>query len=118
MEVESPSHYNRYVLNSWEDLDIEDKVIPYSAILDAVNRFMRPLRTKRLVSCDPAEFGNDETVIYGLESGKIIKRDIFLAFLPINPDDGTGIPIDLSTRIIDLSAFPVSHSFVVIFNII
>lgn len=74
---ESPSHYNRFVLNSWEDLDTEDKVIPYSAIIKAVGRYLRPLRQKKIVSCDPAEFGEDETVIYGLENGKIVKRDIF-----------------------------------------
>jgi phage terminase large subunit len=77
MERESPNHYNRYVLNSWEDLDVEDKVIPYPAILAAVNNEMRPLRVKKVVSCDPAEFGQDETVIYGIENGKIIERDIF-----------------------------------------
>lgn len=77
MEVESLHHYNRYVLNSWEDLDVEDKVIPYSAILDAVNKKILALRVKRIATCDPAEFGNDETVIYGLENGKIIRRDIF-----------------------------------------
>lgn len=77
MKKESPSHYNRLVLNSHEDVDTEDKVIPYSAIQEAINRFLRPLRVKKIVSCDPAEFGNDETVIYGLENGKIVKRDIF-----------------------------------------
>lgn len=74
---ESPHHYNRFVMNSWEDLDTEDRVIPYSAIIEAVGRFLRPLRPKKIVSCDPAEFGEDETVIYGIENGKITKRDIF-----------------------------------------
>lgn len=77
MKKESPSHYNRLVMNSDEDMDTEDKVIPYSAITEAVGRFLRPLRPKKIVSCDPAEFGEDETVIYGIENGKITKRDIF-----------------------------------------
>jgi phage terminase large subunit-like protein len=77
MENEAPSHYNRFVLNSWEDLDVEDKVIPYSAIQKAIKKTLTPLRTRRIVSCDPAEFGGDETVIYGLDTGKVIARDTF-----------------------------------------
>jgi len=78
MKTESPAHYNRLILNSWEELDEKDNVIPFSAIQQAVGRFMQPLRTKRLVSVEPAEFGDDETVIYGLESGKIVKSDIYV----------------------------------------
>lgn len=77
MKKESPSHYRRLVMNSDEDMDTEDKVIPYSAVIEAVGRRLRPLRQKKIISCDPAEFGEDETVIYGIENGKIIKRDIF-----------------------------------------
>ena len=77
MKKESPHHYNRFVLNSWEDLDVEDKVIPYSAIIGAINKKLVPLRMKKVVSIDPSEFGEDETVIYGIQSGKLIKRDIF-----------------------------------------
>lgn len=77
MKKESPGHYRRLVMNSDEDMDTEDKVIPYSAIIGAVGRLIRPLRPKKIVSCDPAEFGEDETVIYGIENGKITKRDIY-----------------------------------------
>lgn len=76
-KVEAPHNYNRFVMNSWEDLDIADKVIPYSAIQKAIGWYYVPLRTKTLVSLDPAEMGDDETVIYGIESGKIIKRKIY-----------------------------------------
>jgi len=74
IQTESPHHYNRFVLNSWEDLDIEDRVIPYNAIQEAVNKTLIPLRTKRVIGCDPAEFGDDETVIYVLENGKVLDK--------------------------------------------
>lgn len=77
LRKEAPKQYNRLVMNSHEDLDLDDKVIPYSTIMSAINRTLTPFRIKRLVTCDPAEFGNDESVIYVLESGKIIDRDIF-----------------------------------------
>lgn len=87
IKKESPSHYRRLVMNSDEDMDTEDKVIPYSAIIEAVGRFLRPLRPKKIVSCDPAEFGEDETVIYGIENGKITKRDIFFKKEPSETSD-------------------------------
>lgn len=77
LEKESPHHYRRFILNSWDDLDVEDKVIPYSAIRESINRHLMSTRFKRIICCDPAEMGQDETVIYALENGKIIDRDIF-----------------------------------------
>lgn len=77
LEKESPHHYNRFVMNSWEDVDTEDKVIPYSHIMTAIGRTLIELRVKTLVACDPCEFGNDEGIIYGLKNGEIIRHDFF-----------------------------------------
>lgn len=77
MQKESPSHYNRFVLNSWEDLDVDDRVIPYSTILAAVNRFMPCLTDRFIIGCDPAEFGDDETAIYVLNYGKVIDSKFY-----------------------------------------
>ena len=61
----APSHYRRFVLNSHEDMDTADKVIPYQKILDAVDRNLRDYGYDTVViSCDPAEFGDDKTVIF------------------------------------------------------
>jgi len=77
LKTESPHHYNRFVLNSWEDIDTNDKVIPYSHIIASVNRKLIELRFKTLVACDPCEFGDDAGIIYGLRNGEIIKHDFF-----------------------------------------
>lgn len=77
LEKESPHHYNRFVMNSWEDVDTEDKVIPYSHIMAAIGKTLIELRVKTLVACDPCEFGNDEGIVYGLKNGEIIRHDFF-----------------------------------------
>jgi hypothetical protein len=73
----NPAHYRRYVLNSWEDVDTYDEVLPYRLIVDSVGKeilhFHQP---RRVISCDPAELGNDHTVIYAFEGGKIIDQEI------------------------------------------
>jgi len=77
LKVESPHHYNRFVMNSWEDVDTEDKVIPYSHIMSAVGRKLIELRQKTLVACDPCEMGGDLGVVYGLKNGEIVRHDFF-----------------------------------------
>lgn len=70
----NPSQYRRYVLNSWEDTDTDDAVIPYEHIIRAVNADIFCLHEKRrIVCCDPAEFGDDKTIIMALEEGKIVR---------------------------------------------
>ncbi len=72
-EDTNPSQYRRYVLNSWEDTDTADVCLPYTHIMRAINADVFTLHDKRrLVCCDPAEFGNDKTVIMALEEGKVI----------------------------------------------
>jgi len=67
MAEQSPSHYRRFVLNSWEDTDTADRVIPYQKILDAVGRDLRDYDDSlTILGCDIAEFGNDKTVVYVL----------------------------------------------------
>lgn len=70
----NPSQYRRYVLNSWEDTDTDDAVIPYEHIIRAVNADIFCLHEKRrIVCCDPAEFGDDKTIIMAMEEGKIVR---------------------------------------------
>lgn len=74
----APSHYRRYVLNSHEDVDTADKCIPYQKILDAVDRDVRDYASDDIViSCDPAEFGDDKCVIYILKGLRVIDYEIF-----------------------------------------
>lgn len=78
MKEQSPSHYRRFVLNSHEDVDTADKCIPYEYLMDSINREVLPFQQQiRVVTCDPAEFGNDLTVIYGMEGGRIIEQEVY-----------------------------------------
>jgi phage terminase large subunit len=42
MKEQSPSHYRRFVLNSHEDVDTDDKCIPYELLMSAVDRKVLP----------------------------------------------------------------------------
>ncbi len=77
MKEQSPKHYSRFVMNSWEDTDTADKVFDYSSLLNAVDLDIRDYATDaRIISCDPAEFGNDKTVIYGWKGLTIIEEEV------------------------------------------
>jgi hypothetical protein len=69
----APANYRRFVLNSWEDTDTADKVIPYESLLKSVNRDLRDYCDDYVViSCDPAEQGDDKSVILVFKGCKII----------------------------------------------
>jgi len=77
MKTDSPANYNRLILNSHEDIDLYDRVISWSLIRKRINHKPILLRGKTVVGCDPAEMGDDETVIYGMKNGIIVKQDIY-----------------------------------------
>ena len=69
----SPSHWRRFVMNSWEDADIDNACIKYSKILEAVDLDIRKYGSDIVVlAADPAEHGNDKFVIYILKGLKVI----------------------------------------------
>ncbi len=69
----APSQYRRCVMNSWEEADTDDACIPYTSILEAVDRDVREYGDDRVVlSADPAEHGNDKFMIYILKGYKVI----------------------------------------------
>ncbi len=76
MKQKKPKLYNRFVMNSWEDDDIEDVAIQRSDVETARTRkIVKPLEVK-VVGCDPARFGDDETVIYCTEDTDIKDDEI------------------------------------------
>lgn len=76
-EQRSPALYRRCVLNSWEETDTADRCIPYEWLIRAVGKELQSYEEpKRVVACDPAEFGDDRTVIFGFENAKIIDSEI------------------------------------------
>jgi hypothetical protein len=77
MEQERPAFYRRWVMNSHEDVDTADKVIPYKFISDAVKReATNKEHDATVISCDPAEFGNDKTVIMALKGFTVLDIEV------------------------------------------
>jgi hypothetical protein len=77
METQAPHHYNRYVMNSWEDVDTTDNVIQYAWIREAVNRKLSMTALKRIISVDVAREGDNETVIYAMNEKEILGSQIY-----------------------------------------
>ena len=68
MEAESPHHYARYVMNSWEDLEEEDNLIPYEFINNSKQLGFFPMADGGIVvGVDIARFGDDETVFTAIQ---------------------------------------------------
>jgi len=68
MEKESPHHYARYVMNSWDDLEEEDNLIPYEYITNSINLNFVPFANGGVVvGVDIARFGDDETVFTAIQ---------------------------------------------------
>jgi phage terminase large subunit len=72
-----PELYEAYVNGSWDVIAGENIVIKPSWIEKSINRELAVRKERRVVACDPARYGNDETVIYVLEDGKIIDQMIY-----------------------------------------
>lgn len=73
LELSKPKLYRRFVLNSWEESDTNDVIINPEWVRAAVNRRLvinPPFR--RVISCDVARFGDDKTVAYAIENGKVL----------------------------------------------
>lgn len=75
----APGSYNRFVMNSWDEADVSDRCIPYGDLRAAIGRDLRDYDNNLTVlSCDPAEFGDDKTAIYVLKGLKVVAQK-FLA---------------------------------------
>lgn len=67
-----PELLKAYRDGSWDILAGADIVIQDKWIERAnKNKFRKPIR--RIIVCDPAKYGDDETVIYGMENTNIVK---------------------------------------------
>ena len=73
-----PELLKAYLYGSWDEIEGSNIIIPYSLIMKAVNReLIRFHSNKKLTVCDPARYGDDETVIYVLKNEKIIDEMIY-----------------------------------------
>ena len=65
-----PDLLEAYLHGSWEAFEGDDQVILEKWIVDAESKQLNKW-TNPIISCDPARFGDDETVIYVMDGGKI-----------------------------------------------
>jgi len=76
LKTSEPKVYNRFVMNSWDEADIENYVLPDKLIRELVNRECPIVDRRRLVVCDGSRGGADRTVIYGFEGTSRIYQKI------------------------------------------
>ena len=97
LEKESPTHYKQYVLNSWEDLEEQDLLIPYEIILEATKiNFRDTPDAKVILSCDVARYGDCRTVFTILKQAQGgWRQDYLLALRGQNLMQTTGRIVDL-----------------------
>ncbi len=72
-----PELLKAYVEGSWESLGGFDQVIKDSWVRNAAGITLYPPRIKKLITCDPARYGDDETVMYYLENTDIKEEIIY-----------------------------------------
>jgi phage terminase large subunit len=71
-----PELLKAYLEGSWDALGGFNQVIKDSWIQNAGKITLYPPRLKRLITCDPARYGDDETVIYLLKNTEIAESEI------------------------------------------
>ena len=71
-----PEMLEAYLHGSWDALEGADQVVKDSWIRSAQERILPSLKVRPRVVCDPARFGDDETVIYYAETTNILEQVI------------------------------------------
>lgn len=72
MEVEAPNHYKQYVLNSFEEIGVDDLLFIPQTIYSSPNLSFWSKGTRRLImAVDVARFGEDKTVFTILHSQNV-----------------------------------------------
>ena len=72
-----PELLKAYLEGSWDSLSGFDQVIKDSWITKCSRVTRYPPTVKKIITCDPARFGNDETVIYYMENTVIKDEEIY-----------------------------------------
>lgn len=73
-----PEMVEAYVYGKWDVIAGFDLAIKPSWVARAMeNQLKHNVYEKRIVVCDPARFGDDETVIYVLHGGKLVDQMIY-----------------------------------------
>ncbi len=73
-----PELIEAYIKGNWDTLGADNLVIKAGWLDSAMERRQLNSRdTRRIISCDVARFGQDETVIYAWEGAKVIDEQIY-----------------------------------------
>ena len=72
-----PELLRGYLEGDWDCFDGEDQIIKSTWLTAAEMLTLCPVEIRRIISCDPARFGDDETVIYEFENSRITEREIY-----------------------------------------
>lgn len=73
---EGSPEYEAYVLGNWEAMDAPNQLIKGAYLSEARSKKIVYPWVKRIISCDPARFGDDECVIDVIENYDIIDQAI------------------------------------------
>jgi hypothetical protein len=72
MEIEAPNHYKQYVLNSFEELGMDDLLLSGRSVYDSPKQIFYEEGVQRIIlAVDVARFGEDETVFSIIQSNNI-----------------------------------------------
>lgn len=78
-EIESPKHYQQYVLNSFEEMNEDDFVFNFAELMAAKNRqfALRDQYGHRIMGFDIARYGNDKCAAVGLHQIGALSWKVF-----------------------------------------
>lgn len=72
-----PELLRAYLHGEWDCFEVDNQVIRRKWLEEAALRRVHTTYPRRLVACDIAREGDDETVIYCMEETEIVRRDVF-----------------------------------------
>ncbi len=72
-----PELLRAYLEGCWDELGGYNQVIKDAWVDNAGKIRLYPPTLKKLITCDPARYGDDETVIYYLENTEIVESEIY-----------------------------------------
>ena len=73
MEIESPNHYKRYILNSWEDTEGDDYLFTYPMLEKSVALEFKQESRGRVIGLDIARFGDNETAFTVIDNKGLLQ---------------------------------------------
>ena len=77
MAIESPNHYRRFVMNDWEESELDDYLFTVTSLEYSARLGLEEKPGHKIISCDVARFGDDEIVFTILQKKGLKWEQIF-----------------------------------------